>query len=54
MDTLSKGLTYNKNDVALNFYGRRLHPERGPLTEADGKFSVSYNTTTEKRIRYDH
>ena len=48
VDTLSKGLTYNKNDVALEFFTDAACTQSvARWTEADGKFSVSYNTTTE-------
>ena len=48
VDTLSKGLTYNKNDVALEFFTDAACTQSvARWTEAGGKFSVSYNTTTE-------
>ena len=48
VDTLSKGLTYNKNDVVLEFFtDKACTQSMARWTEADGKFSVSYNTTTE-------
>ena len=48
VDTLSKGLTYNKNDVVLEFFTDTACTQSvARWTEADGKFSVSYNTTTE-------
>ena len=48
VDTLSKGLTYNKNDVALEFFTDAACTQSvARWTEADGKFSVSYNTTAE-------
>ena len=48
VDTLSKGLTYNKNDVVLEFFTDAACTQSvARWTEADGKFSVSYNTTTE-------
>ena len=48
VDTLSKGLTYNKNDVALEFFTDAACTQSvARWTEADGKFSVSYNTTAD-------
>ena len=48
VDTLSKGLTYNKNDVVLEFFtDKACTQSMARWTEADGKFSVSYNTTAE-------
>ena len=48
VDTLSKGLTYNKNDVVLEFFTDKACTQSvARWTEADGKFSVSYNTTAE-------
>ena len=48
VDTLSKGLTYNKNDVVLEFFTDKACTQSvARWTEAGGKFSVSYNTTTE-------
>ena len=47
IDTLSKGLTYNKNDVVLEFYTDATCTKRvAKWTEADGKFTVNYSTTT--------
>ena len=47
IDTLSKGITYLKNDVVLSFYtDSDCKNLVATWTEADGKFSVSYNTTT--------
>ena len=48
VDTLSKGFTYNKNDVVLEFFTDAACTDKiASWSEADGKFSVSYNTTTE-------
>ena len=48
IDTLSAGLSYNKNDVVLEFF---TDDECTDLvtkwTEADGKFKVSYTTTAD-------
>ena len=47
VDTLSKGLTYNKGDVALEFFTDAACTDSvAKWTEADGKFTVSYNTTS--------
>ena len=55
VDTLSKGLTHNKNDVVLEFFTDKACTQSvARWTEADGKFSVSYNTTAENESRYDH
>ena len=46
VDTLSKGLTYNKGDVVLEFFTDAACTDSvAKWTEADGKFSVAYNTT---------
>ncbi len=46
IDTLSKGLSYNKNDVALEFFTDAACTNKiASWNESDGKFSVSYNTT---------
>ena len=46
IDTLSKGITYNKNDVILEFF---TDADCTKLitrwNESDGKFTVTYNTT---------
>ena len=45
-DTLSKGLTYNKGDVVLEFFTDAACTDSvAKWTEADGKFTVAYNTT---------
>lgn len=50
VDTLSKGLSYNKNDVVLEFFTDKACTQSvARWTEADGKFSVSYNTTADSR-----
>ena len=46
VDTLSKGLTYNKGDVVLEFFTDSACTDSvAKWTEADGKFAVVYNTT---------
>ena len=46
VDTLSKGLTYNKGDVVLEFFTDAACTDSvAKWTEADGKFDVAYNTT---------
>ena len=46
VDTLSKGLTYNKGDVVLEFFTDATCTDSvAKWTEADGKFAVAYNTT---------
>ena len=46
VDTLSKGLTYNKGDVVLEFFTDAACTDSVAMwTEADGKFTVAYNTT---------
>ena len=46
VDTLSKGLTYNKGDVVLEFFTDDACTDSvAKWTEADGKFAVAYNTT---------
>lgn len=48
VDTLSKGITYNKNDVILEFFSDADCTKLiTTWDESDGKFSVSYNTTSE-------
>lgn len=43
VDTLSKGITYNKQDVTVSFYSDAgLSKEVASWTEADGKFTVTY------------
>ncbi len=45
-DTLSKGLTYNKGDVVLEFFTDAACTDSvAKWTEADGKFAVAYSTT---------
>ncbi len=47
VDTLSQGLTYNKGDVVLEFFTNAACTDSvAKWTEADGKFTVSYNTTS--------
>lgn len=46
VDTLSKGLTYNKGDVVLEFFTDSACTDSvAKWTEVDGKFAVAYNTT---------
>ena len=46
VDTLSKGLTYNKGDVVLEFFTDAACTDSvAKWTENDGKFAVAYNTT---------
>ena len=46
VDTMSKGLTYNKGDVVLEFFTDAACTDSvAKWTEADGKFTVAYNTT---------
>lgn len=46
VDTMSKGLTYNKGDVVLEFFTDAACTDSvAKWTEADSKFSVVYNTT---------
>lgn len=46
VDTLSKGLSYNKGDVVLEFFTDAACMDSvAKWTEADGKFTVAYNTT---------
>lgn len=49
VDTLSKGLSYNKNDVVLEFFTDKACTQSvARWTEADGKFTASYNTTADQ------
>ena len=46
VDTLSKGLSYNKGDVVLEFFTDSSCTDSvAKWTEGDGKFTVSYQTT---------
>lgn len=46
IDTLSKGLTYNKGDVVLEFFTDTACTDSvAKWTEQDGKFTVTYSTT---------
>lgn len=46
VDTLSKGVTYNKQDVNVSFYSdAALENEITSWTEEDGKFTVTYGTS---------
>lgn len=50
VDTLSKGISYNKGDVTLEFFTDKDCTDRiATWKEADGKFAVSYNTTDDKK-----
>ena len=45
VDTLSKGIAYNKEDVTISYYtDAALTREITSWTEADGKFTVTYGT----------
>ena len=47
IDTLSKGLTYNKNDVVLEFFTDEACTDLVTTwKQADGYFTVTYGTTT--------
>ena len=49
IDTLSPGLTYNKNDIVIEFFKDADCTDLiTTWTQADGKFNVTYNTTTAK------
>ena len=44
-DTLSKGITYNKNDVVLEFFTDAACTDSiAKWTETDGKFTITYST----------
>lgn len=46
VDKLSKGITYNKNDVVLEFFKDAACTDKiCTWTEQDGKFTVTYNAT---------
>ena len=46
VDTLSKGITYNKQDMTVSFYSdAALENEITSWTEEDGKFTVTYGTS---------
>ena len=46
VDTLSAGLSYNKNDIVLEFFTDKACTQSiARWTEADGKFTVNYSTT---------
>lgn len=48
VDTLSKGITYNKNDVTITWYtDADMTQEITSWAEADGKFAVAYGTAAE-------
>ncbi len=45
VDTLSKGITYNKQDVTVTYYSdAAMQNKIATWTEADGKFTVNYGT----------
>ncbi len=49
VDTLSAGLSYNKNDIIIEIFKDEACKDLVTTWhEADGKFTVSYNTTTAK------
>ena len=44
-DTLSKGITYNKNDVVLEFFADAICTQKvAAWQEGEGKFTVTYST----------
>ena len=46
VDTLSKGITYNKNDVVLEFFTDAACTDKiATWQEGEGKFTVTYSTT---------
>lgn len=48
IDTLSKGLAYNRSDVRMEFFRDEACTDRIAVwTDADGKFTVSYTATTD-------
>lgn len=48
VDTLSKGISYNKDDVTITYYtNAALTQEIASWTEADGKFTVTYGTAAD-------
>ncbi len=48
VDTLSKGISYNKNDVILEFFTDKDCTDRiTTWKEADGKFTTAYNVTAD-------
>lgn len=48
VDTLSKGITYNKQDVTVSFYSdAALENEITSWTEEDGKFTVTYGASAD-------
>lgn len=49
VDTMSAGLSYNKNDVVVEFFKDESCTDLiTTWTQADGKFNVTYNTTSAK------
>lgn len=49
VDTLSKGITYNKNDVVLEFFTDAACTDKiATWQEGEGKFTVTYSTTDAK------
>ena len=49
IDALSPGLSYNKNDIVIEFFKDADCTDLiTTWTQADGKFNVTYNTTTAK------
>jgi len=47
IDTLSKGLTYNKNDITLEFFKDAACTDLiTTWKESDGKFTATYNSTS--------
>lgn len=48
VDTLSKGITYNTQDVTITYYtDAAMTREIAKWTETDGKFTVTYGTATD-------
>lgn len=55
-DTLSKGITYNKNDVVLEFFADAICTQKvAAWQEGEGKFTVTYSTadTGESKMTID-
>lgn len=51
VDTFSKGISYNKQDVTITFYADAAMQNRiASWTETDGKFTATYSTTDDATI----
>lgn len=51
VDTFSKGISYNKQDVTITFYTDAAMQNRiASWTETDGKFTATYSTTDDATI----